>query len=318
MVKRLTFVSTLLLCAGVSHALAAEFPLKQPIRIVVGANPGGGTDVLARITAEALQRRLGQPVVVLNKPGAGASLAVDQVAKAAPDGHTLLLIFNELVALAAVRNNLPYKVDELTFLIRPFTYQPMLFGSPKKPYASATDLVAAMKANPGNIKYGSTGVGAVIHLGLAMFESATGTKGLHVPYTGIAPVYQDLLAGTIDFAEGTPPSLDGVKALASVGPKRSHLFPNVPTLEEMGIKGATWEAWSGFLAPPNLPKPIADRLIAEIDAVIKDPETIAKYQASGKVTPDAQPLTGEAFKKAALDELKRWKVVVDREKIVIE
>jgi tripartite-type tricarboxylate transporter receptor subunit TctC len=315
--KKLTLIGALLLGAALP-AMAQEWPKKQPIKIVIGYNAGGGGDVLARITAEYLQRRLGQPVIVENKPGAGTAIAVDAVAKAAPDGYTLLMIYNDLVVLPAVRSNLPYKFDELTFLTRPFTIQPMIWGSPKQSISTATELVSYMKANPGKARYGSAGIGSVLHLGSAMFLAATGGNGVHVPYTGIAPVYQDLLAGNIEFSQGTPPSPDGVKALASVGSKRNPTFPNVATLQEMGIQNATWDAWAGFLAPPNMPKALADRLIAELGAVFKDPEAIAKYQSSGKLTPDAAPLTGETFKKQALDEHKGWKTVVDREKIAVQ
>ncbi len=299
-------------------ALAQEWPKKQPVKIVVPYNAGGGADVLARITAEYLQRRLGQPVVVENKPGAGTAIAVDAVAKAPADGYTLLLIFNDLAVLPAVRQNLPYKFDELTYLTRPFTIQPMIWGSPKHPASTATELVEYMKANPGKARYGSSGIGAVLHLGAAMFQAAAGVKGVHVPYTGIAPVYQDLLAGNLEFSQGTPPNPEGIKALASAGPKRSPVYPNVPTLQEMGINNASWEAWCGFLAPPNLPKAIADQLIAELGAVFKDAEAVAKYQTAGKLTPDATPLTGDEFKKQVLQEHLGWKTVVEREKITVQ
>ena len=156
-------------------------------------------------------------------------------------------------------------------------------------------------------------------MGSAMLEGATGVKGVHVPYTGIAPVYTDLLANSIDVTfGGTYPFPDGLKVLGTVGSRRSAIYPNAPTLEESGIKGATWDVWFGFLAPPKLPKPIADKLIAEIQAVINDPAAIEKYKAATKGTPEANPLVGEAFKKQALDETKAWKAVAEREKIVVE
>ncbi|RZL92477.1 MAG: hypothetical protein EOP82_10155 [Variovorax sp.] len=175
-----------------------------------------------------------------------------------------------------------------------------------------------MKARPGQVKYGSTGTGAVVHVGMASFEAAAGVKGLHVPYQGIAPVLNDLMSGTIDISQSGSPVPEGLKALASAGTKRNPEFPNVPTLEEAGIKGATWDVWWGFFAPPNLPKPIADRLIAEITAVTKDPAAIAKYKAAVKFEPEANPLTGEAFKKSVLEDNQKWKAVVEREKISIE
>jgi tripartite-type tricarboxylate transporter receptor subunit TctC len=303
---------------SVLPAMAQDFPTKQPIKIVVAANAGGGTDAQARITAEFLQRRLGQAVVVENRPGAGASIGVDFVAKSPADGYTLLFIANEFTTLPAVRSNLPYKFDEFTFLIRGFVTQPLVFASPKLPVSTLQELGPYMKANPGKVRYGSTGVGALVHMAIAMYEGAAGVKGVHVPYTGIAPVYTDMLAGNIEFTQAGPPFPEGIRVLGSAGSKRSPGYPNLPTLEEVGIKGASWELWFGFMAPPNLPKPIADRLIAEIGAVLKDPDAIAKYVAATKSAPALDPLIGDAFKKRAIEENKTWKAVVEREKIVVQ
>ena len=302
---------------GTSPGTAQEFPKKQPIKLVVAFNPGALTDILARITAEFLQRRLGQAVVVESKPGAAGAIALDYVAKSPADGYTLYLSAPELGVLPAVRTNLPFKSEDFTFLVRGFSMQPLMMVSPKVPVSTAQELVAYMKANPGKARYGTAGVGHISHLGTAMFEAAAGVKGTHVTYTGIAPVYQDLVAGTIDFAGGgTVPIPDGIKVLASSGTKRSPAYPDLPTLGELGIKNASWDIWFGFIAPGNLPKPIADRLIAEISAVLKDPEAIAKYQAV-KAVPEVDPMTGDAFRKQVLEESKAWKAVVDREKIVV-
>ena len=293
--------------------MAQDFPTKQPIKIIVPVPVGGGTDALARITAEFLQRRLGQSVVVDNKPGASSTIGSEFVSRSPADGYTLLFTGAEFAVVPAVRS-VPYKFDDFTYLVRGFTVSPVLIASPKYPASTLQELIANMKANPGQVKYGSTGIGAIVHIGLAMFDSAAGVKGLHVPYQGIAPVYKDLLSGTVDFTETTPPMPDSFKVLAAVGNKRNPAYPNVPTLEEAGIKGATWNVWYGFFAPANLPKPIADRLIAEITAVFKDPAAIAKYEAT-KFTPDTTPLIGDAFKKQVLEDNKNWKVVVEREKI---
>ena len=301
-----------------SPAAAQDFPKKQPIKIVVPVPPGGGTDVLARITAEYLQRRLGQTVIVENKPGASSTIGADLVARSPADGYTLLFVGPEFAAVPAVRPTMPYKFDELTYLIRGFTVAPMLIGSPKFAASSVPELIAQMKAHPGQVRYGSTGIGAVVHLGLAMFENAAGVKGLHVPYSGVAPVYNDLFGGNIDISESGPPFPEGLKVLGSAGTKRNPAFPNVPTLEESGVKGASWDVWWGFLAPPNLPKAVSDRLVAEISAVLKDPEAIAKYQASAKFAPDTEPLIGEAFRTRTIEDRNRWKTVADRDKIVLQ
>ncbi len=318
--KKLTLVGAMLVGGALTafQATAQEWPKKQPIKIVVGATAGGGTDVLARITAEYLQRRIGQPVVVDNKPGAGQSIAVDYVAKSAPDGYTFLLIYNDLVILPAVRNNLPYKFDEMTYLIRPFAVAPVVFVGPNVKAQTMQEFVAQMKANPGKTRYGSGGVGGLMHLMEAQFESAVGVKGVHVPYGGAAQVYQDMLGGTLEYAIATPPNPEGLRVLASLGTKRHPSYPNVPTLEEMGIKGATLDVAAGFVGPPKMPKEISDRIIAELRAVFRDPEAIQKYQTAAKYTPDLNAPAGDDYRKLSLEEHLKWKAVVEREKIVVQ
>ncbi len=310
-------------CVGMAlaplSAEAQEFPTKQPIKIVVSSNAGGLTDALARVTAEFLQRRLDQAVVVENRPGAGGTIGADYVAKSPADGYTLFLAGAEQAISPAVRSELPYNFEDFTFLIRPFLAQPLILASPEFPASTTKELVDYMKANPGKLRYGTTGVGAIVHMGAAMFEISAGVKGVHVPYTGIAPVYTDLLAGNIDATlGGTFPFPEGIKVLGTVGSKRSPIFPDKPTLEESGVTGASWDVWFGFLAPPSLPQPIADRLITEIQAVLKDPAAIEKYKAATKSEPEAEPLVGEDFRKQALEETKSWKAVAERETITVQ
>jgi tripartite-type tricarboxylate transporter receptor subunit TctC len=319
MKRFLTLVAVALLgTATVLPAAAQEWPKKQPIKIVVGAAAGGGTDVLARVTAEYLQKRIGQAVVVENKVGAGQSIAVDFVAKSPPDGYTIQLIYNDLVLLPAVRSNLPYKFDEMTYLIRPFAVQPVIFVSPKSNANSVQELVAQMKSNPGRVKYGSAGVGGLMHLMIAQFETAAGVKGAHVVYNGAAPVYQDMLGGVVDYTIATPPNPDGLKVVASLGNKRHPLHPNAPTLEELGIKGATLDVAAGFIAPPKMPKELADRITAELRAVFSDPEAVKKFESAAKYTPDPNGPAGDVYRKMSLEEHQKWKAVVEREKIVVQ
>lgn len=303
---------------AVTPAMAQDFPRKQPIKIVVPVPPGGGTDILARVTAEFLQRRLGQSVVVENRPGASGVIGGDFVAKAPADGYTLLFQGGEYALVPAVRKEMPFRFDEMTYLVRPFVYPTVVWGSPKLAVNTTQELVAYMKANPGKVRYGTTGVGAIVHLAAAMLESSAGVKGVHVPYTGIAPVFQDLMAGNLDFSMGSPPAPEGLKVLGGSGTKRSPLYPNLPTWDELGISGASWDVWFGLFGPPNMPKPVADRLIAEVTAILKDPEAIAKYQSAAKASPELAPLTGDDFKRSTLQDNRNWKAVVDREKIVIQ
>lgn len=303
------------LTAGSSHA--QEFPTKQPIKIVVPVPPGGGTDTLARIGAEFLQRRLKQAVVVENRPGASSTIGVNYITKSKPDGYTLLFMGAELPVVPAVRNDLPYSLDDLTYLVRSFRSPQLVLASPKLPFNTVGELVKHMKENPGKIRYGTTGVGAIVHLGMAMFEQAAGVKGTHVPYQGGGPIYVDMLAGNVDITEGSPPFLEGVKVIGTAGKERHPAYPDARTLEEDGIEGANWDIWFGLFAPANLPKPIADRITAEWTAVLKDPEAIAKF-ATAKYSPEKNPLTGEDFKKSVLDDLGRWKTVVEQNHITIQ
>ena len=299
-------------------ANAQEFPSK-PIKIVVAFNAGGLTDVLARITADFLSRRLNQAVVVENKPGAAGAIAADYVAKAPADGHTLYLAAADIAVLPAVRANLPYKIENFTYLSRFWTTVTLIAVGPKSNFTSPTELIAYMKANPGKLTYGTTGMASLNHLGTAMFESASGVKGLHVPYAGNSAIYAALLAGDIDFATGAAAPLpDGIKVLGPAGTRRHPYYPDLPTLAELGYKNASYDAWFGFVAPPNLPKNISARLIEELNAVFKDPEAIARYRNSSKEAPDPQPLVGDDFKKQVLEENGRWKAIVREEKISIE
>jgi tripartite-type tricarboxylate transporter receptor subunit TctC len=321
MLKVLAITGTLLAITlvGITPALAQDASKKQPLKIVVAANAGGLTDAIARVTAEFLQKRTGQVVLVENKPGASSVIGADYTAKALPDGNTIYLAGPELPVVPATKANLPYKFDDFTYLIRPFTIQPLVLVNPKLPVNNIPELLSYMKANPGKARYGSTGIGAIVHMGSALFESAAGVKGNHIPYTGISPLYLDLLAGNIDFTVGgSVPFLDGIRVIGTSGTKRSPIYPNLQTLDEAGVKGASWDIWFGFVAPPNLPKQIAERITADISAVYKDPEAIAKLITVAKTAPDTNPLIGDSFKKQVQDEYKNWKATVEREKIALQ
>jgi tripartite-type tricarboxylate transporter receptor subunit TctC len=321
MFKILTVLGGLFVAAAqiAVPAAAQDFPSKKPIKIVVAANAGGLTDVLGRITAEFLQKNLGQAVVVENKPGAASVIGADYTAKSPADGYTIYLAGAELAVIPALRNDLPYNFEDFTYLTRFWTNVPLMVVGPDVALNSPKELIEFMKANPGKLRYGTPGVGSLNHIGTAMFEGATGVEGVHVPYTGTGPVYNDLLAGVIDFTLGASlPFPDTLKVLGPTGTKRHPAYPDLPTLEELGYNNASHDAWFGFLAPPNLPQPIADRLIAELTKVFKDPEAIEKYRAATKGVPDAEPLTGEDFKKLTIELNTEWKAVAEREKIVLE
>ncbi|MPR10339.1 Bug family tripartite tricarboxylate transporter substrate binding protein [Microvirga tunisiensis] len=302
-----------------SSVQAQEFPTRKPIKIIVGFNPGGGSDVMARITAEFLQKRLGQVVVVENRPGAASAIAAEYVAKSKPDGYTLFVTTAELSIIPAVRSNLPYDFSQFTFLARPFSSTPLVVVGPNSPIASMKDLISQIKLNPQKLRYGTPGVGSLNHLGTVALEQAVGAKGVHVPYTGASAVYTDLLAGVIDFYTGASlPIPEGLKVLGPAGAKRHPAYPNLPTLEELGYSRLEHEAWWGVVAPPGLPDDIANRLRTDLRAVYADPQAIEKFQQAIKLLPDDNLLVGDAFKAKIVEDYKRWKKIADDGGIVIQ
>ena len=321
MLRTAMTLGALLVCSVLSTGptAAQDYPKKQPIKIVVSFNAGGLTDVLARITADHLSKRLGQSVIVENRTGASGAVGAAYVASAAPDGYTLLLSAPEVAVLPAVRSDLQFKSTDFTYLVRPFTTQPMVVAGPHLPVANWNELIKYMKDNAGKVRYGTPGVGHWVHLESVAFEKEMGVKCTHVPYPGIAPVYTDLLAGNVDITlAASPPFPDTLKVLATLAPKRHPAHPNAPTLEELGVKGLDYSVWFGFEAPAGLPKPIADRLISELTSVFKDPAAIAQFQTSAKLVPDSDMLSGDKFRDAVLAETGKWKTIAEREKITVQ
>ncbi len=322
--KRRHFLAALALAAmaGLVPAGAEDYPNK-PIKIVVPFGPGAANDTLARITADALQPRLGQPVVVENKPGAGSAIGVDHVAKSPADGYTLLWAASDgLTVLPAVKPDVPYKVpDEFTLLCKMFDTSFMVVISSALPAKNMTELVTYLKANPGKVRFGTSGAGSLAHLALALMESRFGVKLVHVPYKGMANVVTDLLGGHIDMAVITPPTVsphrtsEKIRILATTGSKRTSVFPDLPTIKEAGLADVVVEVWFGLVGPANLPANVSGRIQKEVAEILKDPEWVAKYK---KANFDPSYAAAEPFKKIVLDELKQWKDIATREKIVLE
>jgi tripartite-type tricarboxylate transporter receptor subunit TctC len=256
---------------------------------------------------------------VENRPGASGAIGLSYLANARPDGYTLYMSATEPAVLPAVRTDLPFASEDFTYLMRPFLLSPLLVVGPHVPVSTTQELIDYMKANPGKLRYGTPGVGHLVHLGTAMFQSETGVEGVHIPYPGIAPIYTDLLAGNIDFTTGANlPFPNGLKVLGPVGTKHSPAHPDLPTLAELGYPNAGFDVWFGLLAPPELPQPIADRLIKELESIFEDPEAIAKFQSAAKIVPDENPLSGSAFKDTVVEENIGWRSVVEKEGITVQ
>ncbi len=269
-------VLTTLLCCSLAHA--QSWPTKT-VTIVVPFPAGGTTDVLARAVANKLSGAIGQPVIVDNKPGAGATLGAELVAKAPADGHTLLMGAVHHTVATSVYKNLRYSFEKDFAPITTVALVPnVLTVNARSPYNSVKDLVAAAKANPDRFAYGSNGNGTAQHMIGTQFQIETGTQLLHVPYKGSAPLTTDLLGAQVDLSFDTvtpvlPFIRDGkLKALAVTTAKRSSALPNVPTLQEAGVPHLAIGTWFGLLAPAAAPKAVVTRLNTELVRIIQSAE----------------------------------------------
>ena len=315
--------SLLALAALAPLPAAAQAYPNKPIKLVVPYAPGGGADGVARIVAKRVSEQIGQGIVIENKGGAGSIVGTDQVAKAEPDGYTLLLGQSGPISInPAVYKSLPYDP------IRDFAPVTMMTGYPyilvvnaDFPARTLQEFVALAKAKPGTMNYGSTGVGAANHLVAELFDRKAGLQITHVPYRGTALAVADLLAGTLTLVFGDPvtvlPHLKSgkLRALAVTSAQRSPVAPEVPTVAESGYPGFEALAWHGILAPAKTPPAIVDRLNAEFVKALADPATreLLVNQALAPVGSSPQ-----AFADFIKTDIATWKAVASDAKIVVE
>jgi tripartite-type tricarboxylate transporter receptor subunit TctC len=306
-------LAALVLACGASTVLAQAYPSK-PIRIVVGFTPGGGVDINARLLAPKLAEDFGQQVIVENRPGAGTNIANEFVARAAPDGYTLLIN----TAAVAINMSLYKKVgyDALRDFapLSLFSMSPnILVVHASVPVKNVKELIALAKARPGELNFSSAGAGTTQHLAGELFNLRAGTKMVHVPYRGSAPSLTALISGEVDLTYANIPAISAhVKAgrlrpLANLGPKRSDQLPAVPTMREAGIKGVEVVVWYGLLAPAATPRDIVAKLADAIARAARSPDTRQRLLDLG-----AEPVgnTPEAFGKLLREEVARWAEVV--------
>lgn len=278
------------LAIGIASSMAAAqaWPTR-PVSLVVPFPAGGTTDVLARALADELSRSLGQPVIVESKPGAGATLGADYVAKAKGDGYTLLMGAVHHTIATSVYKKLPYDFQKDLAPITTVAMVPnvLVVNPARTPARSAAELVAFAKASPVELAYGSNGNGTAQHLIGTQFQASTGVRLLHVPYKGSGPLTTDLLGGQVAMSFDTvTPVLQHIKggklrALAVTTARRSSALPDVPTLEEVGLKGFDIGTWFGVLAPASTPKDVIARLSSEMTRIIKSPEFAQRMSAIG-------------------------------------
>lgn len=294
-------------------AWAQAYPAK-PIRLVVPFPPGGSNDVLSRVVALGLAAQLSQPVVIDNRPGAGAIIGAENVAKSLPDGYSLLNVQGSFAANAALRKKLPYDPFVDFAYIGMMATGPMLVTvHPSLPVKNLKELIALAKAKPGEINYASTGSGGMNHLATEFFRRMANVNILHVPYKGAAPAITDLLGGhTQLFITTLPSALTQVqarrmKALAVTGAKRSSFLPDTPTAHETALPGYIVELWWGIAAPAKTPNDIVIRLAAELHKMLQLPDTKERFAREGA---EPEPMPREAFTEFVRKDIARWRQVV--------
>ena len=269
---------TFCLCLISAATFAQPWPNK-PVKIMVGASPGGGTDIIARMLAEKYQAALGQPFVVDNRPGAANTIAADMTAKAPADGYTLLLATNTAQAIAPHLMKLGFDpIKDLTPVALIVVVPNVVVAGPSVAANNIKDLIAEIKAKPGSFACGSSGIGSTQHLACEAFALATGTKITHVPYKGSSQALTDLVGGQIQLSFDTTSSamsfIKGgkVRALAVMTPKRSTELPDVPTLAESGVPGVEMTTWYGLFTTAGAPKEVLARLYAETMKTLQLPD----------------------------------------------
>lgn len=283
-------------------AMAQAWPAK-PIRLMVPFPPGGSTDIVARIVAQKMGERLGQPMVIENRGGAGGTLGTAQVAKAVPDGYSLTVASTSTHVVApSVYARLDYDPVKDFAPIGLMAVSPyLLVVHPAVPAKTLPELIALAKTQPGKLNYASAGVGSTTHLSMEMLKSASGTYMLHIPYNGNGPAGTATVGGQVEILFGSLPALLGhakggrVRAIAVGTLKRSPSLPEVPTVAESGYPGFDASLWLALMAPAGTPQPVIERLNRELNAVVSAADTRAALDKAG-----AEPLTGTPAELAAM------------------
>lgn len=296
--------------------LAWAFPTK-PIRIVMGFPAGGPLDQHARLLTDRLQTQLGQPIVIDYKSGAGGTVGAQDVMKAPPDGHTLMLANTGVMVInPALYSKLPYSTLRDFVPVARTAMQPLAFlVNPKVPVNTLPEFIQYAKERPGQINYGSAGNGGSSHLVPEMFKSATGVFMVHIPYRGSAPAFTDLMAGQVQFmAESIPQAAQyhkqgKVRALAVTSRERNPALPDIPTVMETGIKNFEVVGFYGFLAPAGTPKDVVNKLSDAFKTVMNQPDIRSRMVAQGA---DPAFLGADDFAKFLTAEMPRWAAVVQK------
>jgi tripartite-type tricarboxylate transporter receptor subunit TctC len=316
MLKRLAIAATAFAAMG---AIAQDYPTRT-VTMIVPYAAGGPTDTVARVLAQAMTKPMGQTVVVENKPSAGGLVGAETVKNAKPDGYTILIHHIGMATTPTLYRQAlrfdPLKDFEYIGLVNevPMT----LIGKPGFPPKDLKELVAYMKANKDKVTYANAGVGAASHLCGMLFMSAVGVDVLTVPYKGTGPAMNDLLGGQVDFMCDQTTSTTGqikggkVKVYGVTSDKRVASLPDIPTLAEGGVKGAEVGIWHGIYAPKGTPKPVLDKLVASLQAALKDPDVQKRYTELGAVTFPADKQTPAALEAHLKAEIAKWRPIIQK------
>ena len=302
-------------------ASAQPWPSK-PVRLMVSASPGGAMDTLARISGQAMSERLGQPVVVENRPGAGGALGGEIVARSPADGYTLNINSIAHAVLPSANRKLSYSPERDLATVSVMANGPnVLVVHPSLPAKSVKELIALARSKPGALTFASSGTGSTQHLAGEMFMNLTGTKLIHVPFKGSGQAIQDLIGGHVSLNFDTmPPVLEHIRngklrALAVTTPRRASQLPEVPTLEELGLKGFEMTNWYGLMAPGSTPRALVNQINADGNRVMKEPAIREKLVAVGTDIGGGTPEEFDAFLRTELAKyarlVKATGVVVD-------
>lgn len=326
----LGIAATALAARQLSAPALAQAPWpNRTIRLVVPFTPAGTTDIAARILAERLTQRLGQNVIVENRPGAGGNVGSDVVAKAEPDGYTLLMctVSSSGINYSLYGARMPYKPEDLAAIGLMLRVPNAIFVSPALPVRTLAELVAYAKARPGQLNIGSSGIGSSLHMTGELLKLDAGIDLTHVPFRGAGPMLQECIAGRIEVAVDNLPSVIGhlrgglLRALAVTTATRSPALPDVPTTAEAGLPRVEATAWFGVQGPARMPRPVIDRISTEMNTIIREPETARRLLELGGMTPDLTPDGGtspDAFARFIAVEIEKWGEVVRRARVTVE
>lgn len=314
---RRLLIATVALAAGTT-AFAQEWPTK-PVKIVVPFAAGGTTDVVARLVGQKLSEIWGQPVVVENRAGAGGNVGADMVAKSPADGYTLLMASGSITINPSIYAKMPFDTQRDLVAITNVASGPMMVVvQDTSPYRSVKDLIAAAKAQPGKLNFGSAGVGSQVHLAAENFADSAGIEVQHVPYRGEAVAYNDLIGGQVQFMVGNMAAASALvgpgrlRALAVTGGTRSAQFPDIPTVAESGLPGFENSGWFGFFAPAATPKAVVDKIYRDTQKALADTQIKARLFVVGMTPVASSP---DELSRQVDAELKRWATVAKNRKL---